>query len=139
MVAAVAADHALAKMRTVSASELVQHQILLTERACSYRGLFEKTLGLEGVRVAKSLDLTSVEAIKQCALARMGVAVLPEFVLHEELVQGCLVAVPWPSHELHVYTQMIRHKDKWVSPVVEAFWKMAVEMLSGSTKARRVA
>jgi hypothetical protein len=24
---------------------------------------------------------------------------------------------------------MIRHKDKWVSPVVEAFWKMAVQLI----------
>ncbi len=129
MVTAVSADHVLAKKRQIQACDLVEQQILLTEQSCSYRALFERMLVAEGVRVTKSLDFASVEAIKQCALARMGVAVLPEFVLHEELMRGSLVALAWPAQRMHVYTQMIRHKDKWVSPVVEAFWKMASEML----------
>jgi DNA-binding transcriptional LysR family regulator len=129
MVSAVAADHPLAKKKRIEAGDLVEQQILLTERSCSYRGLFERTLGMEGVRITKSLEFSSVEAIKQCALARMGVAVLPEFVLHEELERGSLVALAWPQKRLQVYTQMIRHKDKWVSPVVEAFWKMAAELI----------
>jgi DNA-binding transcriptional LysR family regulator len=129
MVTAVSADHVLAKKRKIEAGDLVEQQILLTDQSCSYRALFERTLGAEGVRITKSLDFASVEAIKQCALARMGVAVLPEFVLKEELAKGSLVALAWPEKKLHVYTQMIRHKDKWVSPVVEAFWKMAAEMI----------
>jgi len=139
MVAAVSADHVLAKMKKVLASDLVQQQILLTERSCSYRALFERTLGVEGARITKSLELTSVEAIKQCALARMGVAVLPEFVLQEELEAGSLVALGWPQQRLNVYTQMIRHKDKWVSPVVEAFWKMAVEVIGQKRPVSRLA
>jgi DNA-binding transcriptional LysR family regulator len=129
MVSAVSADHPLAKKKKIEAGDLVEQQILLTERSCSYRGLFERTLGMEGVRITKSLEFSSVEAIKQCALARMGVAVLPEFVLHEELERGSLVALAWPQKRLQVHTQMIRHKDKWVSPVVEAFWKMAAELI----------
>jgi len=124
MVAAVSADHVLAKKKKITAKDLVEQQILLTEQSCSYRALMA-----EGARISKSLDLASVEAIKQCALARMGIAVLPEFVLHEELVKGSLVALAWPPQKLHVYTQMIRHRDKWVSPVVDAFWKMATELI----------
>ena len=130
MVAAVSVDHPLAKRKKIAASDLAQQQILLTERSCSYRGLFERTMGAEGARITKALEFSSVEAIKQCALARMGVAVLPEFVLHEELKGGRLVALAWPEKRLSVYTQMIRHKDKWVSPVVEAFWTMATELMS---------
>ena len=40
------------------------------------------------------------------------------------------MALAWPEKRLSVYTQMIRHKDKWVSPVVEAFWTMATELMS---------
>jgi len=133
IVAAVSVDHPLAKKKTIAANDLVQQQILMTETSCSYRALFERTLTAEGARISKSLAFASVEAIKQCALARMGIAVLPEFVLHEELMQGNLVALAWPPKRLHVYTQMLRHKDKWVSPVVEAFWTMATELLGTKT------
>jgi len=133
MVAAVSADHALAKKKKIEANDVVEQQILMTEQSCSYRALFERALAAEGARVSKSLELASVEAIKQCALARMGIAVLPEFVVHEELTQGSLVALDWPKERLQVYTQMIRHRDKWVSPVVEAFWSMAETMIGTQT------
>jgi DNA-binding transcriptional LysR family regulator len=129
MVAVVSPDHALAKKKKLQASDLAQQQMLLTEHSCSYRALFERTLVAEGERVTQSLEFASVEALKQCALARMGIAVLPEFVVHEELKQGGLVALAWPKERLQVYAQMIRHKDKWVSPVVEAFWSMAETIL----------
>jgi DNA-binding transcriptional LysR family regulator len=134
MVAAVSVDHPLAKKKKIEASDVVDQQILMTEQSCSYRAIFERALLAEGVRISRSLEFASVEAIKQCALARMGVAVLPEFVLHEEIVQGSLIALAWPAKRLHVYTQMLRNRDKWVSPVVEAFWNMAVTMLGAKTK-----
>jgi len=129
MVAAVSVDHPLAKKKRIEASDVVDQQILMTEQSCSYRAIFERALQAEGVRISKSLEFASVEAIKQCALARMGIAVLPEFVLHEEIMRGNLVALAWPAKRLHVYTQMLRNRDKWVSPVVEAFWTMATAML----------
>jgi DNA-binding transcriptional LysR family regulator len=79
--------------------------------------------------VSRSLEFASVEAIKQCALARMGVAVLPEVVVAEELRRGTLVALPWPMRSLNVYTQIVRKKEKWFSPAMQAFWKSAIEQL----------
>lgn len=130
MLALVAAEHTLAKRTKIAVEELVGQQILLTERVCSYRALFERTLALDGGRVDRQLEFASVEALKQCALARMGVAVLPEFVVAEELKRRSLVALPWPQKPMYVYTQMVRHRDKWFSPVMQVFWKMAAELLS---------
>ncbi|QEE28849.1 LysR family transcriptional regulator [Terriglobus albidus] len=130
MLALVAKEHALAGQKKVTAAEIAEQQILLTERSCSYRALFERTLAQCGGRVSKCLEFASVEALKQCALARMGVAVLPEVVVADELEKGNLVALPWPEKRLAVYTQVVRHRDKWFSPVMQAFWSMALEMLA---------
>lgn len=127
IVLVVAAGHPLAGKKRVKAKEIGAEQVLVNERACSYRALFERALRAEGVPVSRSLELLSVEAIKQCALASLGVAVLPEVVVHRELQQGSLVAVDWPRKPLVVYTQLYRHRDKWMSPVMAAFWKMAIE------------
>jgi len=133
IVVAVSVDHPLAMKKRIEASDVVDQQILMTEQSCSYRAIFERALLAEGVRISRSLEFASVEAIKQCALARMGVAVLPEFVLHQEIMRGSLVALAWPAKRLHVYTQMLRHRDKWVSPVVKAFWRMAETMIGAKT------
>lgn len=137
MVCAVWAGHALALSKRVTADTIAAEQILLTERRCSYRGLFERTLARAGHRVTRSLELTSVEAIKQCALARMGIAILPEIVVAEELRLGTLIALPWPPRGFHVYTQIVRNKEKWLSPAMAAFWSSAVDEVTPSVKHRK--
>lgn len=136
MLAVVASNHLLAQQKKVTAAEIARQQILLTERSCSYRALFERTLLHEGGRVNQQLEFASVEALKQCAMARMGVAVLPEIVVAHELKEGSLVALPWPRRSLHVYTQLIRHRDKWFSPVMQAFWSMTMELLREDAEGR---
>lgn len=126
IVLVVAIEHALAGKKRLKAEAIGAEQVLVNERACSYRGLFERTLRAEGVNVTRSLEFLSVEAIKQCALASMGIAVLPEVVVQRELKQGTLVALDWPRKPMAVYTQVYRHRDKWMSPVMEAFWDLAV-------------
>ena len=126
IVLVVAAGHPLAGKRRLKAEAIGAEQMLVNERVCSYRGLFERTLRAEGVTVTRSLEFLSVEAIKQCALASMGIAVLPEVVVQHELKQGSLVALDWPRKRLAVYTQVYRHRDKWMSPVMAAFWNLAV-------------
>ena len=127
IVLVVAAAHALAGKKRLRAEAIGAEQVLVNERVCSYRGLFEQTLREEGVTATRSLQFLSVEAIKQCALASMGIAVLPEVVVQRELKQGSLVALDWPRRPLAVYTQVYRHRDKWMSPVMKAFWELAVK------------
>jgi DNA-binding transcriptional LysR family regulator len=130
----VSPQHPLAGKKKVTAEAIGQHQVLLTDRACSYRALFERTLMTEGVPVGASLEFLSVEAIKQCALATMGIAVLPEVVIARELKRGLLVTVDWPKKPLLVHTQMFRHQDKWMSPVMSAFWNLTSSLLRGDTE-----
>jgi DNA-binding transcriptional LysR family regulator len=125
----VSPQHPLAGKKKVTAETIGQCQVLLTDRSCSYRALFERTLIGEGVPVGASLEFLSVEAIKQCALAAMGIAVLPQVVVANELKRGTLVTVDWPKKPLLVYTQMFRHQDKWMSPVMSAFWNLTSSLL----------
>jgi DNA-binding transcriptional LysR family regulator len=129
IVLVVAPGHPLAGKARVKAEAIAAQQVLVNEQTCSYRELFERTLGAEGVSVRDSLEFLSVEAIKQCALASMGVAVLPEVVVRRDLESGALCAVDWPRKPLEVFTQIYRHRDKWMSPVMTAFWDLAVSLL----------
>ena len=135
IVLSVSPQHPLAGKKNVKAEAIGREQVLLTDKACSYRAVFERTLKAEGVPVGSSLEFLSVEAIKQCALAMMGIAVLPKVVVANELKRGTLVAVDWPRQPLLVYTQMFRHQDKWMSPVMCAFWNLTASMLRETGKA----
>ncbi len=127
--AVVAREHPLARRARISPHQIVAEQMLLTEHTCSYRALFERTLAAAGVRPTRTLEFASVEAIKQCARARMGIAILPRMVVAEDLRSGLLVALPWPRPALQVHTQLVRRRDKWVSPAMQAFWDAALTTL----------
>ena len=125
-----ASDHPLTQQKEVGPADLYGERLLLTEVGCGYRNLFLQRLAADGIYLTTVLEFTSVEAIKQCVIARMGVAVLPKMAVERELATGQLTALPWIEAEFHVMAQMLWHKEKWLSPALRVFLKLARELLS---------
>ncbi len=120
-----APQHSLAKAEAVTWDHLARAQVLLTNRGCGYRAVFEAMLDVVSVQLSGVLELTSIEAVKQCAIAGMGVAVLPRTAIAQELAQRRLVPVRWKGAPLVAYTQMLRHRDRWMTPALDGLWGMA--------------
>lgn len=120
--------HRLASQLQVRAADLQGETILVTEPGCSYRTLFEKALFAAGIRYSK-VEFASVEAIKQCVIAGLGVTLLPKMTVFDELERSLLAVLAWNGPDFLVVTQMCWHKDKWMSPAVRAFVQMASEGL----------
>ena len=125
----VAPDHPLARKASVSTREWKGELFLLPEKGCTYRILFERVLARAGIDEMTELEFNSAEAIKQCAIAGMGIATLPKMAVTTELEQGRLVSLPWEEPDMHVVTQMLWHKEKWLSPAIGAFLSVAREVL----------
>ena len=94
---------------------------MTNEKGCPYRTMFDRSFEKEGIDSITYLEFQSAEAIKQCAITGIGIAFLPEIVAEAEVERGELVALPWQIPDLHVYTQMSWHKDKWLSPIIISF------------------
>ncbi|MBV6715530.1 LysR family transcriptional regulator [Paenibacillus chitinolyticus] len=125
-----APDHPLAK-RTVMQLEDFHGEVFLTnEKGCPYRTMFDRSFEKEGIDSITYLEFQSAEAIKQCAISGIGIAFLPEIVAEAEGERGQLVALPWQISGLHVHTQMLWHKDKWLSPILLSFIETAREVLA---------
>ncbi|NPV69593.1 MAG: LysR family transcriptional regulator [Firmicutes bacterium] len=122
--------HRLASLQEVRAADLEGEPVLLTELGCAYRNQFERALIASGVYPSEALEFSSVEAIKQCVIAGIGVAVLPAVTVAAEISAGQLVALRWADHPIEVVTQMIWHKDKWISPALRAFVGVVHEVLA---------
>jgi DNA-binding transcriptional LysR family regulator len=103
---------------------LAVSRILLTDRSCAFRLLFERVLDAAQVSLPDTLELGTIEAAKQCAIAGMGLAVLPEMAVIAELKDNRLVSVPWPGTGFPVYIQMIRHRERWASPALHELWRL---------------
>jgi DNA-binding transcriptional LysR family regulator len=124
-----APEHPLAHRSRVQAEDLHDETLLLTEAGCSYRLAFEQQLKTAGVRPSTIMEFGSVEAIKQCAMANLGIGFLPEIAACEEVKQGRLVALRWFAADFRMMTQLIWHRDKWLSVALSAFIEMTEQVL----------
>ena len=62
-----------------------------------------------------------MEAIKQCVHAGMGIGLLPEIVIASELKKRQFAIMNWHSAKMTISTHVLWHKDKWISPGMQAF------------------
>jgi DNA-binding transcriptional LysR family regulator len=125
-------SHSLASSSAVLAHDLRGETVLLPEApesGCAYRGQFERQLGSAGVVPPKKMEFQSIEAVKQCVAAGMGVSVLPSVAVDAELKAGTLAALRW-SEPFEVLTQMSWHEARWMSPALRAFLETAREVFS---------
>jgi len=126
----VSPDHMLASRSALVVDDFHKQHFLLTEKNCSYRTHFEQSLLKKGADVLTELEFHSVEAIKQCVVAGLGIALLPEIALKKELSEGEVVALPWDLTDVSFSAQMLWHREKWISPSIAAFIQVAKRELS---------
>lgn len=113
--------HPLVGLASVRPADLAGETILHMEEGTAYRDVFDQAMLAGGVRPEVGIEFSSIEAIKQCAIARMGLAVLPDMAVAGELARGELAALRWHDPGLAVAIDVAWHRDKWVSPALGAF------------------
>jgi DNA-binding transcriptional LysR family regulator len=116
-----APDHPLVGKVEVTPADLSGADLLLIDARCSYRAMFDRILDKANVSPATTMEFGSIEAVKQCAMAGLGLAVLPSYTVELEVSQGRLCKLPWAGTKLDVVTRVIWHKDRWLSPALNAF------------------
>ncbi len=125
-----APDHPLAKRTELKLEDFHGEVFLTNEKGCTYRTMFDRSFEQGGIDTITYLEFQNAEAIKQCAITGIGIAFLPEITAKAEVERGELVALPWQIPDLHVYTQMGWHKDKWLSPIIQSFIEAAREVIA---------
>lgn len=114
----VSPDHVLAKKSKVTIHDLQYETLLLSEAGCSYRTYLEQTMFQHGIKPESDLEFWSIEAIKSCAYAGLGVAYLPIITVQKELQQGKLVWLQVDSLQGSIHTQIAYSKKRWMTPAV---------------------
>jgi len=122
-------NHPLAKQSVMHICDLTGQPIFLPKHDCSYKMIFEQILTEEKVDSATIIELNSIEAIKQCVIKEIGVTMIPLISVAEEISKNKLTILPWPEDNLETGILMIWHKDKWLSPTLQAFMDTVKEVM----------
>lgn len=114
-------DHPICGAKKVYPKDLTDQTLLLTETGCGYRMMLEMQLASAQVRAQNVTEFSSIEAIKQCVAAGMGIGLLPEIAIGSELKKGQFVMLNWQGAKMSIETSVVWHKDRWLSPAMQAF------------------
>jgi len=123
------ASHPLASRRKVKPADLAGQTLLLTEQGCGYRAKLDRLLTMQNIRAGHVTEFSSVEAIKQCVAAGMGIGLMPGIAVAREVRKHHFQPLNWEGPCLDISTHIVWHKDKWVSPAIAAFRDLIKETL----------
>ncbi|MDU0201584.1 LysR family transcriptional regulator [Paenibacillus sp. MAH-36] len=113
--------HPLTQLDRIELSDLQQTEFIVTEESCIYRGMFEKLLKDHAIPLQIGFELGNLEAIKQCVMNGLGIALLPRIVVQSELEQKRLVSLPFSHEDLKLDIQLLLHPKKWISQPLQTF------------------
>ena len=125
-------NHRLAEANPVQTRDLAEDTLLLSKVDCSYRRLFETILADEGVPLEATRTFHSVGFLKQCVIAGLGITILPEVSVSEEIRQRKLTRLAWEEGALEVAVLMIWCGTRWISPTLRAFMDITRQRLRGN-------
>lgn len=133
MVVIAAPGHPLAAKKKVLPRDLQGQPLILTEESCSYHLLFESILYQSQVRPGSVMSIGSLEVIKKFVSHNWGFGFLPRATVEAEVAAGKLSVLPWAGPAFCVTSQLLYHKDKWISPALRVFIDFVIERLLVAT------
>ncbi|GGB62617.1 LysR family transcriptional regulator [Virgibacillus dakarensis] len=124
-------DHPLVNKEKVFSYDLEQETLLLTEKGCSYRKILEESLREDDVYPVNQFEFVSIEAIKQCVIAGLGIAILPAMVVEKDINHGLMKELKWEHSTPSLFTQIAWHKDKLLTVPLMSFVELTRRTLKG--------
>ena len=106
-----AADHPLARKRTVEVEEALEHPFAMRERGSATRERFERWLAGQGRACRVGVELGSPEAVKHAVAEGVWLGVLSRMALAWEFEAGRLREVKVRGLDLHRQLLVVRHRE----------------------------
>lgn len=114
-------DHPLAQQLIIDISDFRAEDFIVTQEGCAYRTFIETLLEDNEIKPRSFMKVKNIEAIKQFVISGLGLAILPKIYVEKEVSINLLVELPWNGPEFGMYTQVVYHKDKWLTPAMLSF------------------
>lgn len=113
------AGHPLAGRKELVMEDLVRYPFLLTEKGMSYRRYMEEQMAARSLEIEPVLETGETRHIVRLVAQGLGLSCLPDYAFREHEKTGVIVRLPVTDFHLDVWLQLLRHRDKWLSPALE--------------------
>lgn len=110
----------LAAAGAAAPEALWQQPFLLTEKGMSYRRLLDGQLARDGRELRPVLEISSADLLCELVEEGVGVSFLPDYVTEAAVRRGTVTRLEVPGIEVELWKQLLYHRDKWVSPQIQA-------------------
>lgn len=121
------AQSELAGQTAVPMERLLREPLYLTEKGVSYRYAMEQVLAERGVELHPVLEIGNTSVITQFLLKNGGISFLPEYVVRGQLDRGRLVVLDTDCPKISMWSQLVYHRSKYVTPQMRAFIRLLEE------------
>ena len=111
----------LAKEKNIPVERLLQEPFILTEKGISYRYAMEQMLAARGYELHPAWEVGNTDVITRFVLENRGVSFLPEYVVQRHIARGHLVALDTECGESIMWSQLVYHRNKDVTPQMSRF------------------
>ncbi|HEX3077341.1 MAG TPA: LysR family transcriptional regulator [Lachnospiraceae bacterium] len=117
-------NHPLHNRTGIQIQDILSEPFLLTEKDCSYRIAFEKTISERNGKLNIFLEIGNTEIIKKFVQSDLGLSLLPLFSVKDELERGTLGILNTTDFSLAMKEQIFYHRSKWITPSMKEFLKL---------------
>lgn len=123
-----AADNPLTSQGTVSLTEILSQPLLLTEKGKSYRRCLEEEVAKEELELRPVLEMANTDVLIKLVSDSEGLAYFPQFIVDKHIKDGRLAAVPCELEAEPVWSQLVYHRDKLLTPQMKIFMDIMQKM-----------
>lgn len=125
------AQSPLAGQNGISMDRLLEEPLYLTEQGVSYRYAMEQFLAARGYELNPRWEVGNTDVITRFLLKNRGISFLPEYVVRHELREGRLVVLDTECDEIVMWSQLVRHRKKYVTPQMRQFVELMTKLRYG--------
>lgn len=122
------ASHPLAGKKTVTIQDLLAEPFILTDCGMSYRDELDKLLAQQGEKLRPFLEVGNTDVICQLVSQNVGLSFVPAYAARNYIEQGLITVLKVENLQIKMYRQLFYHKDKWLTPPMEAMMELLLEI-----------
>ncbi len=119
----------LSRKNQILLEDLICQPFILTEKEMSYRKLLSEYLASRSLEIQPVFEVGNTELI--CRMLEKNtsvVSLLPDYVTEKAVREKRLVRLDVKDFQLEIWKQLLYHRDKWISPQMQAFMDVIKEV-----------
>lgn len=129
-------SHPFARMKLLDPQKLDGQPIIMHEKGSATRDIVDSFIGRNNLSVFIALELSNNEAIKRAVEEGVGISLISEHVVSEEVKRRKLKSIPLADPTMKRKFYLIHHKDKYLSHPFQMFLYMVNQWALEYTRSR---